>query len=318
MPAPVVIDVGDAQPPRDLVVALVDACSQAAAPAATECRLVRDAPNEPYSAIAIVTWEEGGKARVEVGVRRDPISEWRTRELTFQAQDAEVERYRSVGFVIGSLATATRDVAASGTTKPDEPPAEPPPPPLATPVPVRAPASEPTPEPTPSKPAGPSHGWIGLRGTLGGGLDRGAARYGGRLGAGIRVVPALAAIVSAGASLRARDETGLQAQWLDVGCGLAFAIWPTQGLHLELRAEVLAEQFSADASNDVKHDSRIRTVAAFRPGVDVVVVVARPLAIVLGGEATFRPATTVDVEGEKAGSTRNFELGATAGLRLDL
>jgi len=318
MPAPVVIDVGDAQPPRDLVVALVEACSQAAAPAATECRLVRDAPNEPYSAIAIVTWEEGGKARVEVGIRRDPVSEWRTRELTFQAEDAEVERYRSVGFVIGSLATASRDETAPEKATAEEPPAEPPPPPLVTPVPVRAPPHEPKPEPAPSTPAGPSHFWIGLSGTIGGGLDRGAARYGGRLGAGFRVLPVLAAVVSAGASLRARDETGLRAQWLDAGGGLAFSVWPPAGSHLELRAEVLAERFAADASNDVEQADMSRTTAAFRPGVDAVLVVARPLAIVVGGDATFRPATTVQVEGEKAGSTRNFELGAAAGLRLDL
>jgi hypothetical protein len=318
MPAPVVIDVGDAQPPRELVVALVEACSQAAAPAATECRLVRDAPNEPYSAIAIVTWEEGGKARVEVGVRRDPISEWRTRELTFQAQDAEVERYRSVGFVIGSLATATRDEAASKPATPDESPAEPPPPPIPTPVPVAVPPHEPTTEPTPSPPSGPSRAWMGLSGTIGGGLDRGAARYGGRLGGGFRVLPVLAAVVSGGASLRARDDTGLAAQWLDLGGGLAFTIWPPAGTHLELRAEVLAERFSADASNELEEQSMLRTTAAFRPGVDAVVVVAQPLAFVIGAEATFRPATTVNVQGEKAGSTRNFELGAAAGLRLDL
>src|SRR6187399_1112425 len=170
MPA-VVIDVGDAQPPRDLVVALVDACSQAAAPAGTECHLVRDAQNEPYAAIAIVTWEEGGKVRVEVGVRKEPVSEWRTRELTFQAQDAEIERYKSIGFVIGSLATATRDEAAPEATPPPERPEPPPPAPKPAPV-VAAkakpkPESESEPEPeTPQGPPGPTHGWIGVSGTI--------------------------------------------------------------------------------------------------------------------------------------------------------
>jgi len=313
MALPVVIDVGDAQPPRELIVALVEACTQAAAPAGTECRLVRDAPNEPYIAIAIVTWEEGDKARVEVGVRRDPISEWRTRELSFQAQDAEVERYRSVGFVIGGLATSTRDEATPGPTAAPEPPA----PPLPPPAPKPAPAVEVRPESPPSSSSGPSRGWMGLGGTIGGGLDRGSARYGGRLSAGIRVVPQLAAIISGGASVRARDDTGLAAQWLDVGVGLAFAVWPISGPHLELRAEVLAEQFSADASNADGHVTGIRTTPAGRVGVDGVVVVAAPLGVVVGGEATFRPATTVNVGSEKAGSTRNFELGATAGLRLD-
>src|SRR6185369_16726859 len=111
----------------------------------------------------------------------------------------------------------------------------------------------------PSSPASPSQGWVGLSGTIGGGLDRGSARYGGRLGAGIRIVPQLTAIISGGVSVRPRDDTGLAAQWLDVGCGLAFAIWPSAGPHLELRAEVLAEQFAADASKDSEHVTSIRT-----------------------------------------------------------
>jgi hypothetical protein len=314
MPAPIVIDVGDAAPPRELAAALVDACTQAAAPAGSDCRLVRDAPNEPYTAIAIVTWEEGGKARVEVGVRRDPVSEWRTRELTFQAQDAEIERFRSVGFVIGSLATASSDEGVPETAPPPEPPKPPPPPPQHPPVPVVAPTAKPAPPP----PSPLGRGWIGLGGTLGGGLDQGAPRYGGRLGAGIRIVQHLAAIVSAGASFRARDDKGLAAQWLDAGAGLSFALLPPEHSHLELRLELLAEQFTGDVVNEGEHASDIRTVLATRAGGDAVFVLAGPLELVLSGEATLRPATILYVRGERAGATRNFELGAAAGLRLDL
>jgi len=314
MAAAIVIDVGDAAPPRELAAALVDACSQAAAPAGSDCRLLRDAPSEPYAAIAIVTWEEGGKARVEVGVRRDPVSEWRTRELTFQAQDAEIERFRSVGFVIGSLATASRDDAVPETTPEPEPKKPPPPAPAPPPVPVVAPTAKPAPPP----PAPLGRGFIGLAGTLGGGLDRGAPRYGGRLNAGFRIVPHLAAIVSAGASFRARDELGLAAQWLDAGAGLSFALLPPERSHLELRVELLAEQFSAAVVSDGEHASDIRTVLATRAGGDVVLVLVRPLELVLSGESTLRPATTIYVRGERSGATRNFELGAAAALRLDL
>ena len=316
MALPVVIDVGDAQPPRELIVALVEACTQAAAPAGADCRLVRDAPNEPYQAIAIVTWEEGGKARVEVGVRRDPVSEWRTRELSFQAQDAEIERFRSVGFVIGSLATASSDDAVPKTAGEPEPGPPKPPPPPATPPPV--PIVAPTPKPSPPPPAPLGRGWIGLGGTLGGGLDRGAPRYGGRLNAGIRIVPHLAAIVSAGASFRARDDKGLSAQWLDAGAGLSFALLPPERSHLELRLELLAEQFTAGVVDEGEHASGIRTVLASRAGFDAVFVLVGPLELVLTGESTLRPATSLYVRGERAGATRNFELGAAAGVRLDL
>lgn len=316
MPAPIVIDVGDATPQRELAAALVDACAQAAAPAGSDCRLVRDAPNEPYTAIAIVTWEEGGKARVEVGVRRDPVSEWRTRELTFQAQDAEIERFRSVGFVIGSLATASRDDAVPKTAPEPEP--EPPKPPPPPPAPPHAPVVAPKAKPSTPPPAPVGRGFIGLGGTLGGGLDRGAPRYGGRLNAGIRIVPHLAAIVSAGASFRARDDKGLSAQWLDAGAGLSFSLLPPERSHLELRLELLAEQFTAGVVDDGEHASGIRTVLATRAGFDAVFVLMGPLELVVSGESTLRPATTLYVRGERAGATRNFELGTAAGLRLDL
>ena len=228
MPAPIVIDIGVAEPPRELAAALVDACTQAAS--STECHLVRDAPSGPYVAIAIVTWEEGDRARVEVGLRRDPVSEWRTRELTFQAADADVERYRSVGFVIGSLATAAHDDSATTT----QPSAASPPPPSPPPPPPPIPIIEPTPVRPPPRPV-PSHGWVAIHGTVGGALDHGPARFGGRVGAGIRIIPPLAAIVSAGASTRSRDTLGVVPQWLDAGCGLTFAIWPPTGHHLELR-----------------------------------------------------------------------------------
>jgi hypothetical protein len=318
MPAPIVIDVGDATPQRELAAALVDACTQAAAPAGSDCRLVRDAPNETYTAIAIVTWEEGGKARVEVGVRRDPVSEWRTRELTFQAQDAEIERFRSVGFVIGSLATASRDDAVPKTEPEPEPPKPPPPPPPPPPAPPPVPIIAPSAKPTAPPPATVGRGWIGLGGTLGGGLDRGAPRYGGRLNAGIRIVPHLAAIVSAGASFRARDDKGLSAQWLDAGAGLSFSLLPPERSHLELRLELLAEQFTAGVVDEGEHASGIRTVVATRAGFDAVLVLIGPLGLVLSGETTLRPATTIYVRDERAGATRNFELGAAAGLRLDL
>src|SRR3954471_23618885 len=146
MPAPIVVDVGVTEPQRELASALVEACTQAAASASTECRLVRDAPSGPYTAIAIVTWGEGDRAHVEVGLRRAPTSEWRTRELTFQAADADIERYRSVGFVIGSLATAARDdavpksapsAATNATPKSDAAPTKEPAPKAVAPPPTK-------------------------------------------------------------------------------------------------------------------------------------------------------------------------------------
>jgi hypothetical protein len=108
------------------------------------------------------------------------------------------------------------------------------------------------------------------------------------------------------------------AQWLDAGVGLSFTLFPPQGSHLELRAEVLAEQFSAEAEDSAgATDSRIRTAVAGRAGVDGVLRVIGPISLVAGGEATFRPATILEVGGESAGATRNLEVGAVLGPRLD-
>jgi hypothetical protein len=337
MPAPIVIDVGVADPPRELASALVDACTQAATSAGIDCRLVRDAPNGPYTAIAIVTWEEGERARVEVGLRREATSEWRTRELTFQAADADVERYRSVGFVIGSLATAARDEAVPKTapkpepkpeatpepkpeTKPETKPEPPPPPvtaPKATPVVVGNEPVEPPSEPGP--PSSPRrYGWIGVVGTAGGGLDRGGARWGGQLSLGVRVLPRLAALASGGASVRPRDAPGLMARWIEGGVGAAVLIGPKNGPHLDLRGQLLLEQFWADAESDAQSQHMTRVAFGGRVGADGVLAVGDIVDVVVGVEMTFMPPTSVNIGDQSAGASRIAELAASAGLRFEL
>jgi hypothetical protein len=314
MPAPIVVDVGTPEPPREHAQALLDACTQAAVSAGTECRLVRDAPNEPYAAIAIVTWEDD-HARVEVGIRREPVSEWRTRELTFQAADVALERYRSVGFVIGTLSIAARDEAPAAPPPESAPPAEP-----ASPS-IREPAPSPAPEPgsdneLPAPAAG--RGWVGVAGMIGGGLDRGSARLGGELSVGVRVMPHLSVVLTGGASTRARDELGLRPTWLDAGVGLAVTLGLPRAFHLDLRALLIAEQFSVDVKNAGEGVEMSRTTVGGRFGVDAVLPLVGILELVVGGEGTARPATRMRVTGKADGATRNLELGAIAGLRVEL
>jgi hypothetical protein len=274
---------------------------------------VRDAPSGPYAAIAIVTWEEGDHARVEVGIRREPVSEWRLRELTFQAADADIERYRSVGFVIGSLTTAAREEAAAPEPPAPKPKPEPPPP-----KPISPPPAEPKHEAAPPRSGGGfKRGWVGIAGMLGGGLDRGKARYGAEVAVGVRIVPHLGVVVSGGASTRARDDKGMKPEWLEAGVGLGVSLGPLDTFHVDARLQVLAEQFTANAYVGV-NDERSRTSAAWRPGLDAVLPLGGIVEVVAGAEGTLRPATRVHVGGNADGSTRNFELGATLGLRLEL
>lgn len=350
MVAPIVVDVGVAEPQRELATALLDACSQAAAGAGADCRLVRDAPNGPYTAIAIVTWEEGDRAHVEVGLRRMPASEWRTRELTFQAADVDVERYRSVGFVIGTLATAARDdaaaapakgatpgdatsangaSAASGATAPNatSSPKEAVPKKNGEAPKLERPKSEPVSPALPpesAEPEGPSsprvprrYGWLGVVGTLGGALDHGAPRYGGRAWLGVRVVPHVALLATGGASLRARDAGGLAATWFEGGGGLGVSILAASAPHVDLHGEVLQERFVADARHN-GHQVWKRVNWATRIGADGVLPLGDVVDLVLGVDGIFRGATRVNVGSQSEGSTRNVELGASAGVRVEL
>jgi len=349
MVAPIVVDVGVVEPQRELASALLDACSQAAAAAGAECRLVRDAPNGPYTAIAIVTWEEGDRARVEVGLRRVPASEWRTRELTFQGADADVERYRSVGFVIGTLATAARDdsvapskgaapvgegavpngaPAPNGSTPPNAPSSEPSPKKNGEAAPLERPKSEPAPEGPPPEPAEPEgastprvprqYGWLGVVGTLGGGLDHGAPRYGGRAWLGVRVLPHIAVLATGGTSLRTRDAKGLAAAWYEGGVGLGVSIGAPSLPHVDVHAEFLQERFVADARARGAHQVWKRVNWAGRVGADGVLPLGGVFDLVLGVDGFFRPATRVNVTEQPDGSTRNFELGTSAGVRVEL
>ena len=81
---------------------------------------------------------------------------------------------------------------------------------------------------------------------------------------------------------------------------------------------MLAEQVSAEVHKNGRSDSGLQTAVAGRVGVDGVFVVAAPLSIVAGVEATIRAATRVHVGLDYDGATRNLEAGALAGIRFDL
>jgi hypothetical protein len=309
MPLPIVIDVGVTDPPRELTTVLVEACSRAASE--TVCHLMREAPESPYAAIAIVTWEAPDRVRIEVGVRRETGAEWRSRQIAFQPADVELERYRSVGFVVGTLATTTSEEADQA---PPPKPAEPEPK-APVPAPVLAPP------PTQPKPPPPrvSRGFVGVAGTIGAGLSEGAPRFGGNLRAGIRVIERFAVLVSAGASTRVRDDQGLLLTWLDAGLGVGFAAGVPTKTHLELRLEFIGEHFTAGAVAGDLDESRERTIWAARPGIDGVLMLGSFVGLVAGIEATLRPSITyMRTESVDAGHTLVFEPGASLGVRVEL
>jgi len=312
MPLPIAIDVGVTEPPRELATVLVESCTRAAAD--TSCYLVKEAPEGPYTALAVITWDRDDKVRIEVGLRREQGTEWRTRQLSFQPGDVAVERYRSVGFVIGALATATKDEAPEATEAP--PPEEPPKPapPVVAPAPSR-------PKKTiaivaPERPT-PARGFIGVSGMIGSPLDRGGPRLGGNLRVGFRVAERVSVLVAAGLSTRPRDDAGLRLTWLDAGAGLAFTLGSPVASHLELRLECLVEQFAAEARRPSRAETRTRVLPALRPGIDGVLRLGSVVALVGGVDLVGRPSTTkVFVEDVARGSTNWVEVGGSLGFRV--
>ncbi|HEX6276452.1 MAG TPA: hypothetical protein VFZ53_25600 [Polyangiaceae bacterium] len=308
MAVPVVIDMGIVEPPQALVVSMVEACEKAVGDG--DCHLVREAPQGPYRAIAILTWDGPDKVRVEVGLRRDTGTEWRTRSLSFQPEDAELERFRSVGFVVGTLATQEETPGA---------PAKGAPPPPAAPAPKPQPTPPPAPPVPSSKPSKPVDHSLGLVATLGGALDEGAPRYGGALRGRIGLAPWVGLAMSAGGSFRPTDEHGLSLRFLDAGLGAAFVLAPWKPVGWELTLEAVVENFQAEADASGKSAAEARTLPAARAELDLVWAVAPPLELVAGGNVFARPAsTTISVAGESAGSTGIIEVGLAAGARVRL
>jgi hypothetical protein len=311
MPLPIAIDVGVTEPPRELAGVLVESCTRAAVD--STCYLVKEAPDDSYAALAIITWERDDKVRIEVGLQREQGTEWRSRQLSFQAGDVAVERYRSVGFVIGTLATASKDEPSASEPSPESTSSTSPPPvavPAATPQ-----ASEPATSLPPAA-SGPSRGFLGVSAIAGRPVDRGGLRVGGNVRLGLRLLPRLAVLASAGLSTRPRDDFGLRIVWVDAGAGAAFTLGSPVASHVEVRLELLVEQFSAEARGAAGAATQARVLPTLRPGLDGVLRLGSFMELVAGVELTGRPAlTTVNVESTERVETQHIEFGASLGAR---
>ncbi|MGC4088885.1 MAG: hypothetical protein QM756_13485 [Polyangiaceae bacterium] len=99
---PIAVEIAPPDAHKDQVAALLSACSRAVAE--SECVLAAEAPEGGAAAVAIVTWQSDGQAFVEVGMRRDGRPQWRSRNVSFASEDEPIERWRTVGFVLGTLA----------------------------------------------------------------------------------------------------------------------------------------------------------------------------------------------------------------------
>ena len=338
----IVIEIAAPKVSDDALAVLVSACSRAARDA--ECVLARNASDEQPAAVAIVSLQSEDKMRVEVGVRRGDHDSWRTKDFAFLAADKSMDRWRAVGFAIGTL-------AESNPAPEDETPARIGPAsagPSASPSPSpgsssttpaassTAPAASSTApavvvdEPAPEAPAAAkrkrSSGtqvFIGAAAIFGPGLE-GDAPW--RVGSALNVDLALAhapLFLTIGGSAATRLGAGsgdVSTRWFDVSLGAGVPLLgPLQASGLEFRAQVLAEYFDAHASVDGASQTMYRwTVGlqgAFGGRLQIVpdlLLTAELQAAGLSGE------TVVLVGGESVGSSASFRYLGSVGLRVRL
>lgn len=144
--------------------------------------------------LADVRWEDTTTATLQLGLPHWRNHRWLTRTITFKEHDQLVERYRAIGFTIGSLSITVAEVARleqearEGESEPEPTapttatPSSEPPSPAAPPAPA---SSQPFTRVEPAAHATPSNWFVSgyVAGELGEGFD--AIRRGGTLGVGI-------------------------------------------------------------------------------------------------------------------------------------
>jgi len=137
---PIAVDVAPPSKDHDLVQLLLDACSRAASP--VKCVSAESVDSGSVSALALVVWlPQSEGVRIQVGAKRgEQKGDWVSRQISFDPEDEEHERWTTAGFVVGTLAGRFLDVpvtpppseaSAPEQKAPSAPPPSSAPPPVA-------------------------------------------------------------------------------------------------------------------------------------------------------------------------------------------
>jgi hypothetical protein len=107
VPLPLVAVVLPQETPPPAAEALIQACRRAYV--AGNCD-VRESPSDPETLIARVRWISSTEAEVSLGLRRWNVADHVQRQLAFEVSDLELERHRTIGFALGTLASTVAEV----------------------------------------------------------------------------------------------------------------------------------------------------------------------------------------------------------------
>lgn len=307
---------------------LLSACNDAAR--GGQCRLAskKAASDAPADAVAVVTWN-GDWARVEVWRHRGRagFEPPRARELEFDATNPPLERWRTLGFVAGTLASDTADEEAARARTAGEAPAE-----GATLTggerapsdsaeartrhgapPERSAGSR-----TTLRPAGRSL-WVDLASGTGPGFDSGPFRLGGLTRVSY-VVSRSFVRGSLGYFGQSNGQTGFSARWLSGSLGVGHRPWSSSGglgLDLRLEAVVQSVRASVSAPQGAGNDSADIWQTGLRVGCDAVWEAVPGFSAFLGVDlAGFVGPVHVTVAEDRVGTLAALGGTVVGGLRL--
>lgn len=313
----IVIEVAAPEISEDSLSVLVSACTRAARNA--ECVLAKDASDQP-SAVAIVSVQGEDKMRVEVGIRQGDHDSWRTKDFNFVPADENEDRFRAVGFAIGTLAESN---AAPETEVPpsEEPsaPAPPAPPPIAIPPhPVNRPLRRPAPG------LGLSLGASVLAGPGLKALSEGNSSWkgGGALYADLELprLPVFFSVGGSAATLLNAESNGSTARWFELSLGGGVSLLgPLQASGLEARIRVEGEYFDVNANAADRSETRSRATIAAGGSLGARLQIASGwLLTAEAGGAAHSGTTTVLITGHELGENPTLRYSFSAGLRVRL
>lgn len=295
--------------------------------------------------VVLVVWRGPRTARVEVLGRSGEQSRW-VRDLEFEATDATVERWRSVGYAVGTLASEAA-VARGESAEPADrgkAPSE------AAPKGTEAPASATTTSASgpatraegdaararssgsertltaaaADEPRGPGTTfrmapWSAEAGALLGTAITGGGPRAGAFVRGNRAFDGPFATAAFSYSLRGADEQGVSAHFIAMSLGGGWEFQPAGWVGLHARGELVLEHLIVEIDDEAqgRTDSTSTWVGGGRASIAVSIPADSLVAFLLGGDATLRARRTdIRVGSTPVGSIPVADFVLDAGLRV--
>lgn len=327
MVLPVAVEIAPPDSPKESVAVLLAACTRAKR--GGECVLAADVAGGGTSAVAIVTWQGNARALVEVGLRREGHPEWRTRTLEFDPnRDDLLERWRAVGFVVGTLAN---EEAPSTEGDPER-----------TPKPRESTSAKAAGEATKrSEPEPKATQGVSLETTSGdavvaedaptfgrarGRLDVGASlgpafddvRFGGLVRGEVQLPDPVRAQMTLRYLERPSGAEELRAQWITMSAGLGVG-FGGERVEFGVALDGRAEYFAARAERRSTAEAETRWLAGAGAGATLAWMPSATFGFFAGGDlALMFGSTDVRVESRSLGTDGMLRYAGEAGIRFRL